>query len=224
MKKTPEISSFRLSPLFRELDRDLLAQIAQHATWRELDAGDQLFAKGEVGKHFFLVKTGLIKLFLLSEDGQEHIMEIVGREQLFAEAVMFMGDRYPVYATALESSRLIAFDAPFFVTLLRANPDLCLGLLASLSRQMHALVTEIDGLTMQSGARRLARYLLAQPAHKTATGRVIALPIAKHAIASLLDIRPETLSRIFTRLADDGLIAVDADRITLLQPALLKQI
>ncbi|MHB1676493.1 MAG: Crp/Fnr family transcriptional regulator [Sulfuriferula sp.] len=224
MKKTPEISSFRLASLFREMDRDLLTQIALHASWRELAAGDQLFAKGESGKHFFLVKTGIIKLFLTSEDGQEHIMEIAGREQMFAEAVMFMGDTYPVYASALENSRLIAFDAHFFATLLRANPDLCLKLLATLSRQLHTLVAEIDGLTLHSGTRRLARYLLAQPAQRTANARVVELPIAKQALASLLDLRPETLSRILNKLAEDGLIAIDAEHITLLQPALLNQI
>ncbi|MHB8847676.1 MAG: Crp/Fnr family transcriptional regulator [Burkholderiales bacterium] len=224
MNSTPEISSFRLAPLFRELDRELLAQIAQHARWRELQAGEQLFAKGDTGKHFFLVKTGVIKLFLTSEDGEEHITEIVGREQLFAEAVMFMGDTYPVYASALEASRLIAFDARFFATLLRANSDLCLKLLAALSRQLHALVAEIDGLTLHSGTRRLARYLLAQPAKKTASGRVVELPIAKQALASLLDLRPETLSRILNKLTEDGLIAMDADCITLIQSVALSRI
>ncbi len=224
MNRTPEISSFRLAPLFRELDRDLLTQIAQHARWRELETGEQLFAKGDTGHHFFLVKSGVIKLFLMSEDGEEHITEIAGREQLFAEAVMFMGDTYPVYASALEPSTLIAFDAHFFVTLLRANSDLCLKLLGTLSRQLHTLVVEIDGLTLHSGSRRLARYLLSQPAKKTANGRMVELPIAKQALASLLDLRPETLSRILNKLAEEGLIAIDTDCITLIQPVSLSRI
>lgn len=224
MNATPEISSFRLAPLFRELDRELLAQIAQHAHWHELGTGEPLFAKGDTGQHFFLVKTGVIKLFLLSEDGEEHITEIVSREQLFAEAVMFMGDAYPMYATALESSRLIAFDAHFFMTLLRGNADLCLKLLAALSRQLHALVADIDGLTLHSGTKRLARYLLAQPAKKTAGIAVVELPVAKQTLASLLDLRPETLSRILNRLAEEGLIAIDAERITLIEPTALQRL
>ncbi|WP_124948547.1 Crp/Fnr family transcriptional regulator [Sulfuriferula thiophila] len=224
MPATPDIKDFRLAHLFRDLQRDVLAQIARHAAWRELAAGEALFAKGDTGKQFFLVKTGAIKLFLVSEEGEEHIMEIIGRERLFAEAVMFMGGSYPVYATALEPSRLIAFDAYYFTSLLQNNPSLCLTLLATMSRQMHALVAEIDRLTLQSSTRRLAQYLLAQPAYKSGNSRQMALPASKQTIASLLDIRPETLSRILARLADDGLIAINAEHITILQPALLDQV
>ena len=224
MNNTPAISDFRLAHLFRDLDRDLLVQIARHASWRELSAGEPLFAKGDPGKHFFLVKTGVIKLFLLSADGQEHIIEIIGREQLFAEAVMFMGGSYPIYASALENSRVIAFEAHFFATLLRNNASLCLTLLAAMSRQMHTLLAEIDQLTLQTSTRRLAQYLLAQPARKIANARMIQLPTTKQNIASLLDIRPETLSRILARLVDDGLISSNADSITILQPGLLNQV
>lgn len=166
MPDTPDIKDFRLAYMFRDLDRTLLAKIAERARWSELAAGETLFAKNDPGNRFFLVKTGMIKLFLLAEGGQEHVVELLGREHLFAEAVMFMGGRYPLHATALEPTRLISFDANFFLGLLRGNADLCLTLLAAMSRRMHGLVTEIDRLTLQTGIQRFVQYLLAQPAQK----------------------------------------------------------
>lgn len=224
MPTTPDIKDFRLAYLFRDLDRTLLAQIAGRAYWRELDAGELLFAKNDPGNRFFLVKTGTMKLFLLAEDGQEHVMELIGREHLFAEAVMFMGGRYPVYAAALEPTRLIAFDADFFLGLLRGNTDLCLALLAAMSRRVHGLVTEIDRLTLQTGVQRFAQYLLAQPAQKTAGTHIVRLPASKQTIASLLGIQPETLSRILSKLRDDGLIQVSAETVVVLKPDALGRI
>lgn len=224
MSTPPDIKDFRLAYLFRDLERALLAQIAARAAWIELAAGAPLFAKNESGSRFFLVKTGAVKLFLLSEEGQEHVVELIGREHLFAEAVMFMGGRYPLHAAALEATRLIAFDANFFLGLLRGNPDLCLTLLAAMSRRMHALVTEIDRLTLQTGVQRFAQYLLAQPAQKSGKARTIRLPAPKQAIASLLGIQPETLSRILSRLRDDGLIRISNDTIVVLKPGALSQI
>ena len=221
---TPDIKDFRLAYLFRDLDRELLAQIAERACWRELDAGASLFAKNDPGNRFYLVKTGTMKLFLLAEDGQEHVMELIGREHLFAEAVMFMGGRYPVHAAALEPTRLIAFDAGFFMNLLRGNTDLCLALLAAMSRRVHGLVTEIDRLTLQTGVQRFAQYLLAQPAQKSADTRTIRLPASKQTIASLLGIQPETLSRILSKLRDEGLIQVNAETVVVLQPDALNRI
>jgi CRP-like cAMP-binding protein len=224
MSNQVETKDFRLAHLFRDLDRDALARIAQHANWRTLAAGENLFTQGAAGQHFYLVKTGVVKLHLTSVDGDEHILEIVGCEHLFAESVLFMGGRYPVSATALKNTRLIAFDAPFFLSLLRNNAQLCLTLMATMGQQMYALMSEIDRLTLQSGARRVAKYILAQPAHKTAQTQFVTFPASKHAIASLLDMRPETLSRILAKLADDGLIEVYADNIQILQPALLSQV
>ncbi|MHB1331800.1 MAG: Crp/Fnr family transcriptional regulator [Sulfuriferula sp.] len=224
MPTTPDIKDFRLAYLFRDLDRALLAQIAERARWRELEAGEPLFAKNDPGNRFFLVKTGAIKLFLLAEDGQEHVMELIGREHLFAEAVMFMGGRYPVHASALEATRLIAFDADFFLGLLRRDADLCLALLAAMSRRIHGMVTEIDRLTLQTGAQRFAQYLLAQPAQKNAETRTVRLPASKQTIASLLGIQPETLSRILSKLRDEGLIQVDAETVVVLKPDALSRI
>ncbi|HUW27158.1 MAG TPA: Crp/Fnr family transcriptional regulator [Sulfuriferula sp.] len=224
MPTTPDIKDFRLAYLFRDLDRALLAQIAERACWRELDAGEPLFAKNDPGKRFFLVKKGTMKLFLLAEDGQEHVMELIGREHLFAEAVMFMGGHYPVHAAALEPTRLIAFDAEFFLGLLRGNADLCLSLLAAMSRRVHGLVTEIDRLTLQTGVQRFAQYLLAQPAQKTAGTRTVRLPATKQTIASLLGIQPETLSRILSKLRDDGLIQISAETVVVLKPDALARI
>lgn len=224
MPTLPDIKDFRLAYLFRDLDRALLAKIAERACWRELDAGEALFAKNDPGNRFFLVKTGTMKLFLLAEDGQAHVVELIGREHLFAEAVMFMGGRYPVHAAALEPTRLIAFDANFFLGLLRGNADLCVTLLAAMSRRMHALVTEIDRLTLQSGVQRFAQYLLAQPAQKAAGTRTVRLPAPKQAIASLLGIQPETLSRILSKLRDDGLVQVSGDTVVVLDYEALSRI
>ncbi len=220
----PAFSDFGLAPLFRDLDRTLLADVAAHAQWRELDTGQTLFSRGEAGRHFFLLKQGAVRLHLLSESGLEHTIEIVRREQLFAEAVMFMGGNYPVHASALEPSRLIAFDATHFHDRLLEQPRLGLNMLAAMSRHLHALVQDIDRLTMQQGARRLAQYLLAQPGILHSGERVIQLPASKQAIASLLDIRPETLSRLLARFSDDGLIRVRQAEIGLLQPERLNQI
>ena len=218
-----DTSQFRLVPLFRDIEHTTLTDIAAHARWRNINAGETLFSQGDAGKHFFLIKSGTVKLYLLSENGQEHTLEIIGRERTFAEAVMFMGGNYPVYASALENSRLIAFDSTHFRRLLQDNPRLCLSLLAAMSRQLHALVADIDRISLQSGTQRLTQYLLAQPAHTHDNRRVLQLPASKQAIASLLDIRPETLSRIFSRLTEEGLLQVEGDTVTILAVNRLNQ-
>jgi len=210
------ISEFSLVPLFAGLDRPALQTLATHANEMHLVTGQVLFRKGDDCRHFFLLKSGRVRLYLLNEAGQEHTIEMFERERTFAEAVMFMGGSYPVFAEAMEPSRVLAFDAASFRQLLMTHPTLSLAMLASLSRQLHTLVSDIDRLSLQQGERRLARYLLGLPTKSGSHGRVVALPVSKQAIATLLDIRPETLSRLLARFSQHGMIDVAGNEVTLL--------
>ncbi len=218
------VSDFRLLPLFSGLDRDALELLAQKAASIDLPAGELLFRKGETGHRFFLLKSGLMRLYLLNEGGQEHTIEILERERLFAEAVMFMGGAYPVYADALEDSRLIAFDSVSFRNLLLTRPTAAMAMLASMSRQLHTLINDIDRISLQQGERRLAIFLLGLPSRQERRGRVATLPASKQAVANLLDIRPETFSRLLARFSQQQLISVDGMDIILHQPEQLEQI
>ena len=218
------VSDFRLLPLFAGLDRDSLQLLAQKASLIQLPAGDVLFRKGDTGHRFFLLKSGLMRLYLLNEAGQEHTIEMLERERLFAEAVMSMGGAYPVYADALEDSRLIAFDSGSFRQLLLSRPTAAMAMLASMSRQLHTLVNDIDRISLQQGERRLARFLLSLPSRQDYRGRVVVLPTSKQAVASLLDIRPETLSRLLARFSQHCMITVDGLEIVLHRPDQLEAI
>jgi len=130
---------------------------------------------------------------------------------------MFMGPqgRYPVSATAVADSVLLAFSQKSYLGLLRESPDLCFGLLASMSRRLHMLVNQIDSLTLQNATNRLVAYLLEQIPAGVKASPEVQLTTPKSAIASRLAIQPETLSRILARLRDGGFIDVQGAHITM---------
>ncbi len=180
-----------------------------------LETGKSLFRQGEPAERFFFVRAGLVKLFRLSREGDEKIIEIIRPGETFAEAVMFMGQqgRYPVNADAVSEARLLAFSQKTFLNLLRDSPDACFGLLASMSRRLHMLVNQIDSLTLQNATYRLVAYLLEQVPPGVKTSPEVQLTTPKSVIASRLAIQPETLSRILARLRQAGLIDVQGSLI-----------
>lgn len=188
--------------------------VLAHAAVRTLAPAERLFDQGDPGTHFYFVLSGIIKLCRVAPSGEEKVMDLVRHGHYFAEAVMFMGDRYPVDACALEASRLVALDNRHFLGLLRSNGDLCMRMMSTMSRRMHGLVNEIDKLTLHSGAQRVIGYLLEQLPDERAMPSV-RLSVPKHVIASRLGIQPETLSRVLARLRSDHLIEVHDDTIVL---------
>jgi CRP-like cAMP-binding protein len=210
------LPELRRAPLFAEMDERHLRELAAGAQALRLEAGEPLFRHGDPAERFFYLREGLIKLFRLSPDGDEKIIELIKPGETFAEAVMFMGTRgrYPVNAEAVNESRLLAFDQKMFLGLLRGSPEACFGLLASMSRRLHMLVNQIESLTLQNATYRLVAYLLEQiPRDVTASPEVV-LTTPKGVIASRLAIQPETLSRILVRLRQGGLIEVHGNHIT----------
>ena len=88
------------------------------------------------------------------------------------------------------------------------NPRFARRMIAGLSRRIEALVREIERHAGGTGRARLAAYLLR--GHEGATGElVVKLPAAKAAIATQLNLTPETFSRLLRELSDRGLIRVE---------------
>jgi len=220
------------SPLFAALSDAQLQRVQARATTLNLAEGEWLFKQDDAAQRFYFVRSGQMRLFRLAADGSEKIIELVGAGQTFAEALMFMGTgRYPVCAAALSPVKLLSIDAADFAAMLRESPETCFALLGDLSRRLHGLIAEIDSLALVSATARVARWLLArlpkephsgQDSERTGGLGALALDLRKSVIASRLSIKPETWSRITRRLAEDGVIAVDGQRIAILDLAALR--
>lgn len=220
---TQHIEEIRHTRLFERLNDAELNRVAAHATLLDLPAGKTLFAQDDPCRHFYFVRSGTMKLFRISPGGSEKVMELAGPGQTFAEAVMFAG-KHPTHAVALDETRLIAFDCKDFRAQLHDNTEMCFRLMDSMSLRMSGLIDEIDQITQHSGTERLIRYLLDQVPADAQRSPSIRLSAPKQVIASRLNIKPETFSRVLAKLRQDGLIEVHDDTILLKDAALLSRL
>lgn len=212
------------SPLFQAFSPQQFNELTDKAKVHPLAEGGFLFRQGDRLEEVYVCTEGCIKLFRLTPNGDEKIIDIILPGVSFAEAVMFMGgQRYPVYAVALKPSVVVGINAAQYMGFLRSSPDLCISLMGLMSRRMHWLLNEVDRLTLHNATFRLAAYLL-EMRDCGNTGTRVCLEAPKHVIASRLSIKPETFSRILKRLSDSGLISVYDQHIELLDVAALEAI
>jgi len=219
---TTRHDELRQAPIFAALGDAQLDRVLQRAAQVRLAAGQMLFRQGQPAERFYFVQTGRVRLFRLAADGGEKVIELIGPGQTFAEAVMFMSEpagsgRFPVCAAALEAAQLLAIDSRDFAAMLRESPETCFALLGDLSRRLHAMIAEIDSLTLHSAQGRVARWLLRGiDAAESGTGPTLRLSVSKSVLASRLSIQPETWSRITRRLMDQRVIRVDGELVEIL--------
>lgn len=168
-----------------------------------------LVRQGQEADRFFLVLKGRVKLFRISADGQEKVVEIILPGQTFAEAVMFMQKSvFPVCAETLEPVHMVSFPNRLMLQLLQENPQSCLHLLGHMSVRLHQRLGELETLTLQSATQRFALFLIQRLEDRSVESADIDLQLPKRLIAARLSMQPETLSRLMARLRTAGLIEI----------------
>ncbi|MEJ2643737.1 MAG: Crp/Fnr family transcriptional regulator [Gammaproteobacteria bacterium] len=214
MKDDTIDAELRRSYLFADLSDEQLGRVKGGMTVVRLSEGQRLFDHGQEAKRFFLVREGQIKLYRLSADGAEKVIEIVQPGESFAEAIMFMERRvYPVSADALEAAEMLAFDSKSYQELLRESVDTCFRLMGAMSMRLRTILNEINAITLQNATFRLIHFILGQLPDGKEEAPSVELGAPKNIIASRLSIQPETLSRILHNLSKKGVISVQGKTI-----------
>jgi len=211
------LDEFKHIPLFEALDDVQLKRIMQTTRRVSVPAKTRLFERGSEANYFYVLNTGQIKLFCLSSDGGEKVMEVIYPKQSFAEAIMFMSQHvYPVSSSAIVDSEVYQFSMKSFRSILQESQECCFRLLGIMGRRLHAKVNDISNLTLHNATYRIVVYLLEQLPDDAEVLSDIYLSTPKNIVASRLSIKPETFSRIMLQLSKSGLIEVDGNDITIM--------
>lgn len=212
MNKTEIIGS---SILFEGLPEQQIIDITNIAVLKTYQRGESIFFEGDEGNGFYMVGEGRVKIFKVSPSGKEHILHIFGQGEPFGEVPVFHGRPFPANAEAIVKSKTIFLPRNQFVLLVEANPSIALNMLAVLSQRLRRFASQIENLSLKEVPERLAGYLV-YLSHEHGDSDEVELDISKGQLASLLGTIPETLSRIFAKMSEEGLIKVNGRKISLL--------
>lgn len=204
------------SPLFKSFSDKQLETLIKGCRIQHLQKGQFLFHQQDPFHNFFLLSDGMMKLFRLTPNGSEKIIDIIRPGQTFAEAVMFIGvTHYPVHAVALKDAKIIAIKGDSYKKILSESIDICLNMMGNLSQRLHRQINEVERLSLHNATFRLVNYLLDFKKNVQQNSNEIHLDVSKQIIASQLAITPETLSRILKQLSNNKLITMQDDHIQL---------
>jgi len=195
--------TLRRAPLFHELSGPLLDATLQGAAVVDGKSGDVLFNRGDAPDHFFVVLNGWVKVYRDTIDGEEAVLGIFTNSESIAEAAAFLGRGYPASAAVIEESRLLRIPTASFIGAVRREPSIAINMLGSMSMHLHRFMHDLEQLQTQSAANRVIEFLLSQSRGQKGSATVV-LPYDKMLLAKRLGMKPESLSRIWSRLRQHG--------------------
>ena len=177
--------------------------VLETARVRGFSRGETIFLQGERASAIYIVAEGWVKLYRIAPSGAEAVVSVFTRGASFGEAVAFRHDTYPVAAEAVTDCALVRIEADVILRQIRENPEVAISILSATFVHLHGLVAQVEALKAQTGAQRVAEFLL-----ELATCRdgpcEVTLPYDKVLIAGRLGMKPESLSRAFARLKEQG--------------------
>ena len=202
-------------PLFKGLPENQLEKIKKIAVKKNFKKGELIFSEGDVGNGFYIVAQGRIKIYKISMEGKEQILHIFGSGEPFGEVPVFSGGVFPANAQVIEKCSLVFFPRKAFIQFISENIPVVLDMLSVLSMRLRQFTVQVENLSLKEVPGRLAGYLLLL-AKEQPKENIIQLSISKGQLASILGTIPETLSRIFSKMNDSGLIKVEGRNIKIL--------
>lgn len=176
--------------------------------------GDHLFREGDPFNAIAAVRAGTVKTYVIDAHGREQVLGFFLPGEVIGLSAIHQA-RYPCNAVALDTVTVCRFSFPVMAMLAQKMP----GLQAQLFR---LLSEDIGKAALLSGDftadERMAAFLIALSRRYAARGfspTRFSLTMARTDIANYLRLAAETVSRVFRRFSDDGLLGIDRREVEL---------
>ncbi len=197
-------------------DMERLDNIIQRR--RPMRRGDELFRQGERFRSVYAVRSGSLKTYTLTPDGEERVIGFHLPGELVGLDAIGRG-RYPGSARALETTSYCEIPFDLLEELAGTLPSLRRQLLRLMSKEIFCDETMLMMLGKTSAEARLATFLIGFSNRFRERGFSpveFRLNMSRGDIASYLGLAVETVSRLFTRFHEQGLVAARGKQIRIL--------
>ncbi len=189
-----------------------------------LRPGEMAYRKGDTGGGFYGVLRGAFKMSTLGEDGREGILSVMEAGNWFGETTLLDGLPRPHDATAIEACTLLVINAVEFQRLMQRSA-FAHAIAALLCSRVRALYGIVEDAMLRSTRARMARRLLslARGDSTMAPQARARVAVSQEALAMMLGVTRQTLSKELKALVQAGVLAAGYGRIDILSlPALEK--
>ncbi len=196
-------------------DVEMLDQIVQRR--RPLARGEHLYRAHDEFNAIYAVRAGAIKTTMLSPEGEEQITgfhlpgEILGLDAI-------SGSRHPCNAIALETTSVCEIPFDNLESLAAQIPGLQHTLLRIMSKEIFEDQEMLYAVAKRTAEERLAIALLSfseRFGRRGLSSRNFRLPMSRTDLANYLGLAPETMSRLFKRFQEQGLLHAEGKEVVL---------
>jgi CRP/FNR family transcriptional regulator, cyclic AMP receptor protein len=173
----------------------------------------------------YMVKQGRVRLYHITENGQEVTTAVLVPGQLFGLGALFgKGGSDATFAEALEDTVVCDAAAQDFINMMAHHPILMAKVMMAMARQMIRLESTIESIVSRPVAGRLADLVitLAEQAERGPNGTILLPPYSHEELGKMIGATRESVSRTLGDWRRAGIVSSQGRRIVIRKPAALR--
>ena len=206
-------------------DEDIRALMAVTRK-RAFRAGEVIFHREDVGQVLYVIKEGKVNICLISPEGQEISLVVLGKGDVFGELAILDGLPRSADAIALERVECYTLQRSDFHNAIMKNPKIAIQVLEVLSRRLRKTDDKVEDLVVLDVYGRVAKKLLdlaKEHGVNVDDGTLIDVRMTQQDLASMVGASRESVNKVLGYFTDKGYISSDKHKITLHRINELKQ-
>lgn len=186
-----------------------------HAKLISLRKDQVLFREGDKALDYFQVQEGSVKMFIVSNDGQEFIHGIFAAGESFGEPALIGNFPYPGSVVGIENSKIWKLSEDYFLQMLKENFDLHIKMdhvLCKRLRYKSMVLSEISSYEPEHRIVALLKYYKNKNT-KPGVSEKIPIPYTRQQLADMSGLRVETVIRTVKKMEKEGKIFLEKHKI-----------
>ena len=212
---------------WRVLNEEETRFLSRNRKSREYRAGEPIFAMGEPSHGLYCMISGTAAIRKGDAEGNTALLRVLYPGDTLGYRGVLLDEKRRYSAEALGPSRICFIDKPVFKVLLDRNPALGQQFLRRIARDMDEAHDHLVRNATLSNRDKFVHLLhaLMNRGGCTATdgSRFMELPLSRRDLASMIGARHETLSRIISRLEEEGVARFSGRTVHVRKPHSLLQ-
>ncbi|MEO7022008.1 MAG: Crp/Fnr family transcriptional regulator [Ktedonobacteraceae bacterium] len=208
--------------LAQEDIQDLMA-VAKRRTFR---SGEVIFHRDDPGQVLYLIKEGKVKICLISPDGQEIALAVLGAGEYFGEFALYDGLPRSADAIAIEKVECYTLQRSDFHNAIMKNPKIAIQVLEGLSKRLRNTDNMVEDLIFLDVYGRVAKKLVElseMHGRQVEDGICIDVRLTQQELASMVGASRESVNKVMGYFTDKNYLSTDKHRVTLHRVSELKR-
>ncbi len=218
MEREEEGAYLKQVAIFANLAQEDIEDLMAVAKRRSFRAGEVIFHRDDPGQVLYLIKEGKVKICLISPDGQEISLAVLGVGEYFGEFALYDGLPRSADAIAIEKAECYTLQRNDFQNAIMKNPKIAIQVLEALSKRLRNTDNMVEDLIFLDVYGRVAKKLLelsSMHGRNVENGICIDVRLTQQELASMVGASRESVNKVMGYFTDKGYISTDKHRVTL---------